>query len=245
MLKRWRQEGGPDPRSWMLTFSDLVTLLLTFFVMMLAVRMPEVQRLRQAFGAFHQVEASRHELTPASPTARELQRLIEGLSRAPAGKAGAGAPQVPDQLDLPDAPEALLPEELQKGLSLRREQRGLVITLANDVTFGQGSAELSPRAREQIHRVAELLKHLDAPVSVEGHSDSLAPPASGRYHDNWELSLARARAVLEVLWHDEGLDPARLRVGALADIRPLRAGDSPADRAANRRTEIVILDEGR
>jgi chemotaxis protein MotB len=242
MLKRWREEGGPDPRSWMLTFSDLVTLLLTFFVMLLATRLPEIERLRQAFGPLRQQESGSR--PPSGPSVDELQGLIDGL--APGHRAGAALPEGTEaEADEALKTDALLAEAPDRGLTARREERGVVITLINDLTFAPQGAELSPQAQDRLRLVGRLLKSLEAPVSVEGHSDSQPLPPGGRYKDNWELSLARARAVLERLWRVEGIDPARLRLGALADSRPLEDNDTPAGRAANRRTEIVILAESR
>lgn len=247
MLRRWREEGGPDPRSWMLTFSDLVTLLLTFFVMLLATRLPEIERLRQAFGPLRQQESGLR--PPAGPSAGELQRLVDTLAPAPGAGAGLPAGAEPAQegagLDEAGLGEELLAEGRGRGLDLRREERGVVITLMNDLTFAPHGAELSPLALERLKLAGRLLRGLEAPLSVEGHTDSQPVPAGGRYRDNWELSLARARAVLERLWRAEGIDPARLRLGAMADSRPLRGNDTPAGRAANRRTEIVILAESR
>ena len=237
-----RREEGPgfNPLGWMFTFSDLVTLLLTFFVMLLAMKEPEATRLKDMFGIFAGGSQTPFAVGDQGGS-REARAIIQSM--------------LPPRRDALEDPDQLLAEELalgtggeglprgslQKGIKLRRDQRGLVITLANDMMFAPGSAKLSPKAGQVIAKAARLLKSVTNDISVEGNTDSAAPGAGSPYVDNWALSLARAEAVLHVLLNKEKIDPRRLRVAALGDTRPLAPNDTPEHRAMNRRTELVLL----
>ncbi|MFH1035770.1 MAG: flagellar motor protein MotB [Pseudomonadota bacterium] len=254
---------GQDPLGWMFTFSDVVTLVFTFFVMMLAVRQPELVKYRAAFGdlAGAPSPAAVTATTPPPPEGLPVERPTPDrpagqLKPAPPVAVGEQvAAPVPEEtkgtssetaaeLDLPGGPGGLPSGALQSGLNLREDPRGTVITLANDLLFAPGSSELPPAAHAEIHKVAALLGPGRQAISVEGHTDDTPLAAGKAFRDNWELSLARAVAVARRLIDQEGLAPARLRVAALAGSRPLINNDSPEHRAMNRRTEIVILKPG-
>ena len=261
MGRRRPPQPAQNPLGWMFTFSDVVTLIFTFFVMLLALRQPELVKYRAAFGDLAGPPAA----SPAGATAPAPQPrpgpsqggadgghgqplgplAVEGGPPASAPEATSGtASQAAADLDLPGGPGGLPSGALQAGVNLRQEPRGTVITLANDLLFAPGSAWLPPAANAEIHKVAGLIKPGRQAISVEGHTDDADLPAGKAYQDNWELSLARAVAVARQLIDAEGLPASRLRVAALAGSRPLVPNDSPEHRAMNRRTEIVVLNLG-
>lgn len=239
MSRKEQNSDGFDPQGWMFTFSDLVTLLLTFFVMLLAMQKPEVVKFREAFGMFTGGGGSGVMTALDQPGVQEFRRIMQQLSdTSDIQKAQA---ELAKLMELPEADQLGVPGALQPGLQIRREERGTVITLANDLLFTAGKAELPPKAIESINQVAQVLKHSSVPIAVEGHTDSSKPAGGSSFRDNWTLSLARAHSVLKALINPGGIDPARMRMGALADTRPLVANDTPEHRAMNRRTEIVLL----
>jgi len=236
-----KKQGGSDfnPLGWMLTFSDLVTLLLTFFVMLFAMKAPEVSKLKAAFGIFSGGSA------PLGLTDRgkvgNLQELLDTIRQPRADEFGTQEQKLAESLDLPQSSEGGLSGGLQPGVNLKSEERGMVITLANDLLFAPGQAALSPQAEQAIHQAAAVLKHGEQDISVEGHTDNLPPGSAAAAKDNWSLSLQRALAVLHYLNVKEGVAARRLRVAALGSTRPLAPNDTPEHRAMNRRTEIVLL----
>ncbi len=239
-MARDQQDSGFDPLGWMFTFSDLVTLLLTFFVMLLAMKAPEVRKFKDIFGIFQ--SGSSASLNPSNKAEiKDIYQLTKTIRPPSMEEITSEAQRLAEKLNAPVAPEAVLEGALQGGVKLKSTPRGLVITLANDLIFAPGSADLSPRARKAIAQAAPLLRYNRFQISVEGNTDNVPPKPGGMYVDNWALSLARAEAVLRVLVDQEKIDPKRLRVAALADTRPLVPNDTPEHRAMNRRTEIVLL----
>ena len=239
MARRGSQGASFNPLGWMFTFSDLVTLLLTFFVMLLSMKEPEITKLQAAFGLFSQGPGS-FSITDRARVP-DVQHLLESLRQPSVSELMSPEQQLARQLELPPTYDPGMVSRLQGQVTLRQEERGPVITLANDLLFSSGSAELSPQAKAAIQQAAELLRPGDAPISVEGNTDDIPPLPGGPYQDNWDLSLARAMAVLDQLVTVEKIPAARLRVAALGDTRPLVPNNSPANRAMNRRTEIVLL----
>lgn len=122
--------------------------------------------------------------------------------------------------------------------------------LSSEVLFGSGEATLSPEGRVQLAGVADMLKQVAAEIPpeidwiirVDGHTDSQPLSGQGRYRDNWELSQARALAVVRYMVDDLGFPANRLVPAGFADTRPVVAGDTPEARAQNRRIELKLTE---
>lgn len=240
MAGKKKQDVGFDPLGWMFTFSDLVTLLLTFFVMLLSMKQPEVLKFQAAFGVFSGGGSTGVMTLTDQPGVQAHRRIMEQLETAAPADLDQARQELAEMMELPSG-QIDLAGSLQQGVQVRQEPRGTVVTLANDLLFAPGKAELSPQAVESIKKIASVLSHGSANISVEGHTDASAPGAGSGFGDNWSLSLARAHAVLLKLIDPGGLKPDRLRLAALGDSRPLVPNDTPQRRAMNRRTEIVVL----
>ena len=137
----------------------------------------------------------------------------------------------------------LVDKGLQGDVSFRLESRGLVVTVVTDhVLYGVDSAEIQASGQAVLDAVAPVLVKLPNDISIEGHTDD-EPVTGGPYATNWELSTARATAVLRDLLATYHFDPARLSASGYADTRPLVPNTSAGNRALNRRVEIVVLNE--
>jgi len=118
---------------------------------------------------------------------------------------------------------------------------GVVIALPESASFATGSAELAAPARAFLADLADALRQTDVLVRIEGHTDTV-PVAGGRYRSNWELSTARASAVVAYLIADASIAPARLSAAGYAEFHPRVANDSAEQRALNRRVDVVLID---
>lgn len=120
----------------------------------------------------------------------------------------------------------------------------------SEVLFAPGEATLSPEGRQQVGNVARMLSDIsdDIPdeidwiIRVDGHTDSTPLSGTGRYRDNWELSQARALAVVRYMTQDLGFPAQRLAPTGFADTRPVARGDSAETRAQNRRIELKLTE---
>jgi chemotaxis protein MotB len=138
----------------------------------------------------------------------------------------------------------LQPEMLSKKITIRLEERGIVITLGSDFYFKPGSAELNDDAKRVLHLIYKTFADIPNLIRVEGHTDNtpILPGSelSKKFKSNWELSSQRAINVLKYLI-DLGIDKRRLSAAAYGDTRPVETNDVPEGRAYNRRVEIIIL----
>ena len=123
-------------------------------------------------------------------------------------------------------------------------ERGLVLTVLDDILFDSGKVKIKPKGKKTLMKVADILK-ADCPdknVSVEGHTDN-QPIKYSEWKSNWELSTARANSVLHFFIDECGVRPERLRVVGFGEYMPAASNDTKKDRQQNRRVEIVILPE--
>jgi chemotaxis protein MotB len=179
--------------------------------------------------------------------AKSLERGQEKLLVAPmVAKVLAPRPAPPPvQPAVPPARQALLNAQKsleQRGLDLRMEARGLVISVPQAVLFPSGADQVSNRALPIVAQVADVLRTMPNQVSLVGHADAV-PIHNRHFRDNWDLSAARSLHLLALLTHKYGIAESRLSVASYGSYRPTDSNDTADGRARNRRVEIVILDE--
>lgn len=122
------------------------------------------------------------------------------------------------------------------------DERGLVVRVLDRVLFDSGKAQLRQEAGQVVGKVARILTEelASQPISIEGHTDNV-PIARSSWKDNWELSLARARAVLTTLVGEYGVPPNRVVAAGYGEYRPIASNETGDGRQQNRRVEIVVL----
>ena len=136
--------------------------------------------------------------------------------------------------------KALNPEILRHEVSMSMSREGLVVSLKEVGFFDSGSATLRPGSLNAIARLAEVLKHRPENIRVEGHTDNI-PIHNSNFASNWELSTARATAMIRILMTRFGLPAGHLSAAGYAEFHPVASNDSPTGRAQNRRLDVVIL----
>lgn len=215
-----RERADHVPRDrWLVSYADLVTLLFALFVVLYAAA--DSDRAKRV------VEAISLEM---------------GASRGDGAAAGAGVlPSSPGFVETAAAVDRAFAanEALRSRAKVTVEERGLVISLAEAGFFAAGTAEVRDDALATIDTLVASLVDSDAPVRVEGHTDS-TPISTARYPSNWELSAARASAVAARLMQ-RGVAPARVSIAGFGGERPVADNATPDGRAQNRRVDIVIL----
>lgn len=228
------EEGGPDER-WVISYADLVTLLLGFFIILYSTAEVDVARFEQLRFAF--AEAFNVDVRQGS---NGESLFFEGGS----GIVPGGPLSV-----IPDPNLELVRQRIERelddsGFSLgtivvARDENDIVIRLADHLLFPSASAELQPEAAELMQVVGEVLLTLPNEIRIEGHTDNV-PVATAAYSTNWELSSGRATAVLRALL-DVGVAPSRLHAAGYAEFHPVASNFTPEGRAQNRRADIVII----
>jgi chemotaxis protein MotB len=261
-------EGGDE--RWLLTYADMITLLMALFMVLFSISSVNISKyqvlqraLQKAFmgGAldggksFQQGEPTRIQGVQSATPSQQVDSSFQIMSHTLIGKV---APQTPAQKAAAKEQAAEEQSNLEKiqarvesyaklhGFSglIRTsiDQRGLVIRLLTDkVLFDSGHAELKATGTPILLEVSHLLvtTRFSNAIAVEGNTDNV-PISGGEFPSNWELSTARANAVLEFFIH-HGVAESRFTVVGFADQNPIAPNDSADGRALNRRVDVVVL----
>jgi chemotaxis protein MotB len=230
------EEGSPR---WLVTYGDMTTLLLTFFILMFTTAEIDGAELRMILAAFQGLGSLRGGNTLQVGKLAELGHTIMSLPSREAGKALDKARRT--------AISQFQPELKTKKVRIKEDERGLVISLAADSFFEPASAEINiEESRQVLQKVATLVSSPDLSgrkFRIEGHTDDIPTDPEGTWETNWELSADRAVNVLHYLV-DFGVDESQCQVAGFADTVPLASNDTREGRAYNRRVDIVLLTEG-
>jgi chemotaxis protein MotB len=198
---RYLQSEASHRDRWTVSYLDVVTILLIFFV-----------------------AAAAKTLAPSAAQA------AQAAQKAPSPQTAAKR-----------APLEEVEKNLEKsGLDVRREPRGLVISLPQRILFASGDDRVSDSALPAIERIADAIRTIPNPIQLVGHADS-TPIHNRRFRDNWELSSARGLRLLELLTDRYGIEESRMSVSSDGANRPRGSNETADGRAENRRVEIVIL----
>lgn len=234
--KKCPPQGAAD---WLLTYGDMTTLLLTFFVLMFTTATIDGYELRLILAAFPGLGYSQGGNTLQEGRLAELGNTIMALPSMQRGRALDEARR--------NAVSIFEPEIRSQRVRIREDERGLVISLASDGFFEPATAEVNiEESREVFIKLSQLLgsEELDnRKFRIEGHTDSIPTDPNGPWESNWDLSVARALNVFRLL-QDYGVEEDQFQVMGLADTVPLFSNDTAEGRAYNRRVDVIILTEG-
>jgi chemotaxis protein MotB len=225
--KYLQEPEGAGRDRWMVSYMDVLTILLIFFVAIAAKSVEHPLEKPAAAPVLTKVSA------PLPPAPAPV------LAKVSAPPLPAPAPAIsPARQALLDAQKNLE----QHGLDLRMEARGLVISVPQAVLFRSGADQVSSQALPIIAQVADVVRGMPNQLSLVGYADTV-PIHNRHFKNNWDLSAARSLNLLAVLSHKYGIAESRLSVASYGPYRPTGSNDTVDGRAHNRRVEIVILDE--
>jgi len=233
MSKRKPPEAEPpeNHERWIVSYADMVTLLFALFVVLYATSDANPQKLQsvrnsidQAFsiGVLQGSNGSSPILNGGgvAPSIAEIKsNTLEGLNKTLSGFANAN--------------------NLDGKIQIRSDADSITISLADNLLFDSGSADLKPGSQDVLLQVAQALAGLPNEMRIEGHTDNV-PVNSQDFATNWELSAARASRVLRFLREQGGLTN-ELFLAGFAETHPIGDNATPEGRALNRRADIVIL----
>lgn len=226
-------EEHPDER-WVISYADLVTLLLGFFIILYAtadanqVKMEALARgLADAFNVgVNEGEAG--------------ESIFEGGTGIVPERNSAGVMDFDIERIRSLIEEQAFEAGVEGQILVSRDEDRIVIRLADNLVFPSASSDIRPEALPLLRIVASAVNQTDNEIRVEGHTDNI-PLATTRYPSNWELSSARATAVLRLLTEELDVAPARAFAAGYGEYRPIAANLTPEGRALNRRADIVLL----
>ena len=273
MASRKKKGGGhgehENSERWLLTYADMITLLVAFFIMLYAMSIMNQQKFQQLAisvrsgfggaltnsGKSIMTNGGGPEGAPsivqnskpgAAPQLKETVRAQMG-QKLPVPPADAETLRKAAEADAAGLDKAMQTmqayikaHKLQNSVQVTHDERGIVVAVMTDkMLFAKGDAALRPQEGPLLSAVARVVNTVPNYVRIEGHTDNL-PIRTARFPSNWELSSARASSVVQ-FFLARGVPAERVQGAFYADRRPLAANDTEANRARNRRVEIVIL----
>jgi chemotaxis protein MotB len=223
------EEGAP---AWVVTFGDLMSLLLCFFVLMLS---------------FSEMDRNKYRIVSGSlANAFGIQRKV------PVFESPKGQKMIAKEFDqaiiltkIEDVIDPILNElenelkELKGFVEVEVEETEVTIRLLGEATFHTAKAEIRAPFIPLLQKVGEVLAPTKGEIIIAGHTDNV-PYKGGRFGSNLGLSIARAGTVAEFLLQTSSIDPIRISTMGFGEYRPLASNDTPEGRQKNRRVEIIL-----
>ena len=254
-------EGIP---MWVMTFADLMSLLLAFFVLLFSFSEMDAQKYKQVAGSMKEAFGVQREVKVKDPPkgvniiAREFspgrteptplnqvkQSTMDDYHQFPILGQRVVDPAEEEDEEIKEESEKIklaLAEEIEEGLiEVQTEGRKIIIRIREKGSFPSGSAELIRPFRKVIEKMVKALKATRGKIVVAGHTDNL-PIHTSHFRSNWELSSSRAVTVIHELSKDGSIDKHRFQIAAFGDTHPLTSNDTPEGRAQNRRVEVTLV----
>ncbi len=266
-MSKAKAQAAAGAPAWVMTFADLMSLLMCFFVLLLSFSEMDVQKykqvagsMREAFGVQRLIQSKvppkgtsiiAQEFSPGRPTPTPVNEIRQQTTD-----------ETKDNLDFSDSKSKgrgdsehetseqaarvleMLKEEVELGqLDVETAPGRTIIRIQEKGSFGSGSAVLKNPFEPVMEKISNVINEASGQIIVGGHTDDI-PIATQRYRSNWELSAGRAVTVVHHLLRYNALDETRVLVQGHADSRPLVPNDSHENRARNRRVEITIVEDG-
>lgn len=264
--KREHEAEKENGERWLLTYSDLITLLMIFFVVLYSMSKVDADKFQAV------AESLSKALGGGTPSKIELASSPAGPSLfrtgTPSAKTTApGKGKDPNNTTYTDpgsneetknASQGNIDAEkmsidsikakldkfaadngIKTSLVTSIEERGLVVSIQETLLFTSGSADLTVPARELLEKISTVLATSPNQIKVEGHTDNL-PIHTPKFSNNWELSVIRSTNVVQILQRD-GIAPDRLSATGYGEYRPIASNDTEAGRSKNRRIDLIIL----
>ncbi|MCP3678220.1 MAG: OmpA family protein [Deltaproteobacteria bacterium] len=242
------EEGAP----WMATFADLMSLLLTFFVLLLSFATMDIIKFKDAMGSMN--NAFGQSRLNFSMNTAPMTSLIEydyekndTFMKPPVEmphQKNRTEKVVVDQNEelLKRIDESIMTHDLKDSVTVESAGRGVVVKVKGQLLYKSGSDVLKAEAYPLLDEIIGLVEEFPYNMSVEGHTDD-TPINTARFPSNWELSTARAISTLRYILESGRIETERLGASGYADTRPLTSNDTPEGRRQNRRVEFIMYKE--
>lgn len=247
MPKKKAEAEKENSERWLLTYADMITLLMLFFIVLYSMSNVDSEKYKAISKALQTIFEGGN-MGIFQPSGMYPQKGFDEYggnsmqgSQFPYSTRSKLQTRILKQVN-----EVFKPEMTAKYISTRIDERGLVITLTGDFFFDGGSAKLNKEMEPVLIKVAGILNEVPNFVRIEGHTDNsrLSAVKTGEgYDNNWDLSAARSLNVLKFLVEDGRVEPKKLSSVAFGEYRPIEDNNLPEGRAYNRRVDIVILKE--
>jgi chemotaxis protein MotB len=252
--KRHNNDDGGPSSSWMDTYGDMVTLLLTFFVMLFAMSTIDVEKFEQiiksirgSIGIMYQGKTIKSQESSIASSEYEI-RLSEIIERVYPNQDIEDVQTVIDDMQLQNKEmedtyekikQYVLENNVTEMIVVTNEKQGILIRFKENALFDSGKADLKEDAKVLLSELIDILSEISRDIRVEGHTDNI-PIHNKDFESNWELSAQRAANVVK-FFIEKGMDPLRLSLSGYSEYHPVSGNDTAEGRQKNRRVDILVL----
>jgi len=240
-LKLHNDEAHENSERWLLTYSDLITLLMIFFIVMYAMSNINTEKYSKLAESLNSALAGDMQ----SINGGQEGTLVEKLDKNTTTVSAEAKPITSDDelVKVAAMVTAMLQEKgLENQVSVTITDRGVVISLKDIVFFESGSTKIKPENSGTLVEIGRLIKAVDNYVRIEGNTDN-DPIQNSTFSNNWDLSVMRASTVLDLIVTQSEFPPEKVSAIGYGEFRPQVPNDTDEGKAKNRRVDIVILKE--
>ncbi len=211
-------ESGDKDR-YLITYSDLITLLLGLFIILYAISNIDSAKYKNvvaAMGSYFGAESVVPKMPDSKIVTKPKERLSEELSKL------------------------IVENHYSNSIQLEENERGITLHILDDILFPPGRAEINEASRQVLGRLAKVLRTIPNDIRIEGHTDNV-PISTEKYPSNWHLSVDRALSTAYYFINQEKISPDKVSIVGYSEYRPIAPNNTPQSRAKNRRVDLVIL----
>jgi len=246
--------------AWVMTFADLMTLLMCFFVLLLSFSEMDVAKFKQlsgsmkeAFGVQSEIDVRTipkgtsvvaQEFSPGKPeptAVNAIRQFTIDSNRNTLDALSRELQEIEETREHARRLRMALKEEIEKGsVSIQTEGMKVIVHIMENASFDSGYADVRPEFLPVLQEIAELIDNNSGEITVSGHTDNV-PISNERFRSNWDLSTSRAVSVAHELLRRASIDPENVIVTGHADTRPRADNETPENRAKNRRVDVSIV----
>jgi len=226
-------ESEINTEAWLATYADTITLVLTFFVLLYSYSSIDSVKFKQLSSSLQSV------LTGKNDTSI-LEYNFEGQVPIVGPPQDMGPQQGGQQDDMYNKVKKFVDSNnLKDSVQIKKDTRGIIMVLKDNILFDIGKADIKTQSKSILDKIGSLLASLPNEVIIEGHTDNV-PISNYEFASNWELSTQRAVNVLKYFVQNKGMNPKRFQAAGYGEYRPIAPNDTYANRAQNRRVNILI-----
>lgn len=237
MARRQKKDSDEFTTSWLDTYADTITLLMTFFVLLYSMSTVDAQKTKQISNAFNVVMKGQsgdtilqYDLYNGKVPLVGGESSYEDMSEKSGGETST----------YQEVKEFVNKNDLSSTVSITEDERGIILQLRDNILFETGQANLKQESVAVLDKINVLISTLPNSIIIEGHTDNV-PIKTNQFDSNWELSATRATKVLRYFTEAKGQNPTRFSAIGYGETRPLVQNTSVENKAQNRRVNILIV----
>ncbi|OGQ93174.1 MAG: hypothetical protein A2284_05510 [Deltaproteobacteria bacterium RIFOXYA12_FULL_61_11] len=222
------EDKTPGAPAWMATYGDMMSLLLTFFIMLVSMSSLDMQKIKVALGS----------LKGAMGIMQSGLKLVEGKEEILSPRDMVPVKTNYTSIEIYYAMKKELKKETQN-VQIIKKRAGFVLRMDANLVFKPGGDELRSESFKILDALINFFEAFPFDIRIEGHTDD-TPLRSARFDSNWDLSVARAITVARYILERSNMPKEKIAVAGYGEARPIAPNDTPENRAKNRRVDIVL-----